>query len=798
MKKWFILLVTLFVLLALGGYLYYGSLSPKYKGDLALEGLSEEVIVHFDDYGIPHIQASNKADLYLSLGHTIASERLFQMEMMRRVGHGELSEILGSDFISTDALFRSLFPDSYFKAQCESLEHEENAEMLSEIEAYLTGVNQFIENGSTPLEFTLLGIEKRPFEKSDLFAIAGYMAYSFGLGQRTDPLVTYIQEELGSEYLLGLALFHETGADYIPGFGESQLSSEMSKQLFGMSNQHFPVPLWEGSNSWVVSGELTESGKPVFCNDTHIAYSIPQVWYEAHLTSPGFNFYGYFLGGIPYALVGHNDAMAWGLTMLEQDDMDFYHEEVNFKKGTYVVDGTEKKLERQEFLLPVKDCGDTVISASYTKHGPLVSAFYDQIDSDLNVSLWWDYIRTENRLLQAFRQLNNCQNLEEAEFACSQIHGPGLNVTYADTANNIAWWACAKIQHRPSHVNSKCFIDGSKSENDPFGYYDFSLNPRIVNPSSNWVSTANNEPPPIDSVYIPGYYKPNHRADRIEHWLNSPINWSVETMKQVMIDVQSDIDGDLAKELKSILEKQELSAELAPYLTLLDWNGRHETEDPSPVLYYRFLYNVLESAMLDELGKERFDNFLTTHWFRRNYPVLLRDPSSVWWDNSATSITESRDQLLLEAFKTSINELLVENGSMETWEWGKNHSLTLEHPFAKESDLLASLLNIGPHPIRGGYETINQASFKLEKTTNYKVLVGSQMRIILDMGYMKDGISIAPSGQSGHRSSKHYKDQSELYRQGQFRPQLWDQKQVSQLKNKLSLRPQNSDSQEVK
>jgi penicillin G amidase len=795
MKKWFIILLTLVALLAILGYLYFGSLAPKYKGELELAGLSEEATVSFDNFGVPHIQASNKADLYMGLGYTIASERLFQMEMMRRVGHGQLSEILGSDFISTDALFRSLFPDSYFKEQCESLELEENAEMLGEIEAYLAGVNQFVQKGSTPLEFTLLGIEKRPFERADLFAIAGYMAYSFGLGQRTDPLITYIQEELGSEYLRGLELYHETGADYIPGFAESRLSGPMSEQLFGMSNQHFPVPLWEGSNSWVVSGERTESGKPIFCNDTHIAYSLPQVWYEAHLTCPGFNFYGYFLGGIPFALVGHNDAMAWGLTMLEQDDMDFYFEQVDFSKGTYMFDGVPKKLEEQTFQIHVKDLPDTTITVLYTQHGPLVSEFYNNVQDTLNVSLWWDYIRTENRLLNAFHALNNCQNIEEAENACSQIHGPGLNVTYADTANNIAWWACAKIQNRPLHVNSKCFIDGSKSENDPLGYYNFSQNPKSVNPSLNWVCSANDEPAPIDSIYIPGYYKPNHRANRIMHWLSSPNNWSVESMKQVMLDAQSDIDGDLAKELKKILNEQELPSEFTPYLELLDWNGQHEMAHSSPVLYYRLLYNVLESAMLDELGQERFDNFLTTHWFRRCYPLLLQDPTSIWWNNSTSSTSENRDQLLVAAFKATVRELLAENGPLETWEWGKNHSLALEHPFAKESDILAALLNIGPYPIRGGYETINQASFKLEKTNNYKVLVGSQMRIIMDLGYIEDGVSIAPSGQSGHRTSKHYDDQSYLYRTGQFRPQLWDQMEVDQLDNKLILTPQAADNQ---
>jgi penicillin amidase len=794
MKMWKHLLIVFLalVLVPTAVYLYLDARGPNYSGEFNLSGLSDDVEVSFDDFGIPHIKGANKTDLYCSFGYTIASERLFQMEMMRRVGHGKLSEILGSEFISTDVLFRSLLGPEYIQRQVDRLESTGSLEMNAEITAYLSGVNQFILQGPSPMEFAVLGIEKTPFDKSDLFAIAGYMAYSFGFGQRTDPLITYIQEKLGPEYLEKLGLFHELGDGYIPGYGESQVSSIMSEKLFGMSNQEFPVPLWEGSNSWAVSGELTKSGRPVICNDTHISYSVPQVWYEAHLSCPGFNFYGYFLGGIPYALIGHNEVMAWGLTMLEQDDMDFYHEEVDFNLGTYIVDEQEYKLEERNFDFVVKDGSDTTITVRYTSHGPLVSQFYDSLDDELNVSLWWDYSRFDNDLIHAFHGLNNCKGIEEAQFACSQIHGPGLNLTYADTSNNIACWACAKIQNRPSHVNSKCFIDGSKSVNNPIGYYDFSKNPKSINPPWNWVYSANDQPGPIDSLFIQGYYKPNNRADRIKKWLNEPIEWTVDSMKQVMTDVQSDLDSEIAAVLREIILGENDQGKHDQFINLLEWTGGHELDDASPILYYRLLYHILSKAMQDELGSDKFANYLNTNWSKRSYPLLIQDDKSPWWDNISTPQIETRSEIINSAFLLSIKVLQAENGDLVDWRWGDNHSLTLEHPFAKESNLMAKFLNIGPYPIRGGFATINQASFSLDKTSNYAVKLGSQMRIILDLGQLDSGISIAPSGQSGHVLSPYYSDQAELYRQGGFRPQLWNKLSIEKLDNKLILRPHKS------
>ncbi|MCB0761600.1 MAG: penicillin acylase family protein [Flavobacteriales bacterium] len=788
MKKWLIgipLVILILVLVVVGiVHVYLNSRAPEYKGDVDLECLDREVQVRFDDFGIPHINAQSASDAYKALGYIVASERLFQLEMMRRVGTGQLAEVLGSDFISTDALFRALFPPEYFEKEVARLEASQNRQMLEAVDSYLAGINEFAQSGPKPFEFTLLGIDAPTYTRADVFAIAGYMAYSFGLAQRTDPLITYIHQEFGDEYLRGASVIHEQNEPFNPSY-DAEIIELLSQDLFGQAKCELPVPVWHGSNSWVVSGERTSSGFPIFCNDTHIAYNIPQVWYEAHMVYPDNNFYGYYLAGVPFALVGHNDFMSWGLTMLEHDDMDFYMENIDAERTMYYMDDAQYPLQNMQTTIRVKDHPDTTITISSTHHGPLVQPFYDQLSDQIPVAMWWDYIRHPNNLLEAFYSLNNCRSLDQAENAASQIHGPGLNVMYADTLNNIAWWASAKLLIRPPHIHGKFVIDGSVSSNDPVGYYPFESNPHSVNPPWNFVYSANDQPGPMaDSSFYPGYYKPSHRADRIKELLTQPITWNVEQMKEVMTDVVSTKDRELCA-----LLHQDLTNWLggSTPVNLLIWDGDHEVDAEAPFAYYRLMYHTLKLMMEDELGATRMANCFTTHWFQRNYVTLISTEDSPWWDNQSTPRVETRKEIITDAWEMVCRELGTLSSQNHEWNWGDVHQLTLKHPFSEHLPFLAGELNIGPYPIRGGFETVCQASFTPDSNIVANVRLGSQMRIIRDMGDLTQSISVTPSGQSGHFRSPHYRDQAKLYRLGEFRSEMWDPKFIKDLPNVLIL-----------
>ena len=339
MKKLPKLLLGIFIfvgLLALAGYFYLQTFAPTYEGNLDLEGLEQEVEVYFDEYGIPHIYGANEHDTYYALGYLHAQERLWQMDLMRRAGNGRLSEILGSATLDTDKFFRTLGINQVAKREAKKQFRTDIPQTFQPAaNAYLDGLNAFVATGKGTVEHKILGVEVEPFTMADCFSVGGVMAMGFATGFSTEPVVEQIRAKLGADYVKALAL--ETPKDYVKI--ETYLakdsadanSNQMEKTSLAIKNalEKLPIPLWLGSNAWVISPNRTKNGKVLFANDAHMQYSQPAVWYEAHLEYPGFSLYGRHAGAIPFALIGHNRSSAWGLTMFQNDDVDFYREKSN-------------------------------------------------------------------------------------------------------------------------------------------------------------------------------------------------------------------------------------------------------------------------------------------------------------------------------------------------------------------------------------------------------------------------------------------------------------------------------------
>jgi penicillin amidase len=294
LKRLALFLLVLMAICAVGGYLFYQGLKPTLEGNLTLKGLENEVEIYFDEFGIAHIYAQNETDAQFALGYVHAQDRLFQMEMMRRLGNGELAEILGEDLAKTDRFFRTIGTREAAKKATEKFNKiSPDDKMKKAALAYYEGVNAFIENGATPIEFHILGIEKKPFSVEDSYAIFGYMAFSFAQAFRTDPLVTRIYEKYGESYLNDLDVHWHPDAQVIPVY-KNNAETSLSSGDFDI-NQLFetlPVSPFIGSNAWVIGPKKTKSGEVIFSNDTHIGYASPSVWYEAHINYPGANLYG--------------------------------------------------------------------------------------------------------------------------------------------------------------------------------------------------------------------------------------------------------------------------------------------------------------------------------------------------------------------------------------------------------------------------------------------------------------------------------------------------------------------------
>jgi penicillin amidase len=422
------------------------TLKPDYNGEKKLPKLTNSVDVYYDPYGIPHIYAQTEEDAFRSLGYVHAQDRLWQMEVLRRVASGGLSEMFGKDLLDTDRFFLSLGID---EASKETVAHmDRNSQMAILSLAYLDGINEFVKNGPTPIEFYLTGIEKEPFNLKDIYNAIGYMAFSFAMAHKTDPLLTGIRNRLGPEYLADLEINSDTSTTWIRTYNRDhiEIPAESITTMVTRALDKLPLPQFEGSNSWVLAPGKTKHGKVILANDPHIGFDQPSVWYEAHISTPDYEKYGYHLAGVPFPLLGHDRELAYGITMFENDDIDFYYEETHpSDPGKYKTTDGWMDFETVSGSIKVKDAKDVTFNYKKTIHGPILNGTLDQITGDQPVSMSWTYTRLENRDLDALYGISQAKNISQFRSALPDIHSPGLNIMYGDAQGNVAWWASAKL-----------------------------------------------------------------------------------------------------------------------------------------------------------------------------------------------------------------------------------------------------------------------------------------------------------------------------------------------------------------
>jgi penicillin G amidase len=776
-KKALWTLFALIILSALGVYLYLKSTLPDYDVQLKLSGLQDKVEVIYDTYAIPHIYAQNEHDVFYAFGYVHAQDRLFQMEVLRRLADGRLSEIFGEKALDTDKFFRTL---SFRQHAREAIAaHDHNSDSFKAAQAYMDGLNEYMEHGKTPIEFSIIGIEKKPFTLEDMEMIVGYMGYTFEGAFKTEALASKIVNELGADYMKDIFAAWPDSLYQIPVQPYDSIQNNeallLSNQILNI-NAGLPFPPFHGSNGWVVSGEKTKSGKPILANDTHIAFAQPSVWYEAHLECPGLKIYGNFLAGVPFAALGHSENGAWGITMFENDEADFYAEKENPENKSQVWARNHwEDLEIRKEVIKVKDQADVVLEVKKSKHGYILNEAFEELKSATSpIALWWVYHQLPSKHLEVFYELAKSKNAYEAREAVKPLTAPGLNIMWADTQGNIAWWAAGALPKRPAHVNPMLILDGSTGNDDFLGWEPFEKNPQIMNPVSGVLYTANNQPANMGNGLVPGYYVPANRARRIEELIfNDRKDWDVDNMRSVINDVTSPFAGEMASVMLSSLDKGMFSdIELAAFGALSGWNGEHELESIAPTIFYRWQYFVMKNTFEDELGEDAYTAFEQNVNLKRNMNEFIQNTNSRWWDNTNTKVLESREMIMRRSFTQAIEALNIQLGDkVENWKWHKVHTLTHKHPLSAVP-ALAKWFNVGPLPAPGGRETINNLDFFMDSTGKYEVVYGPALRRIIDMENKDFAYSVNPTGQSGNFMSKHYDDQAEMFVNGGSRAEL--------------------------
>jgi penicillin amidase len=798
MKKLIFALIIIFFVFAAGYQIIKYRFSPKYSGELVLDGLDEETEVFYDDFGIPHIYAGSAEDAYRAMGYVHAQDRLFQMEMMRRVGTGTLAELLGEDLVEVDQFFRTLGIPKHAKWSAEEWEKNGSLEIKSAVNAYINGVNDFIEKGKLPLEYTLLGHSPRAYNIEDMHGIVGYMSFTFAMAMKTDPLITKMAREMGSEYLEVLSVHTLPEHHVIPTHypeRDGKVLTDMHSESLQALLEKLPVPLLEGSNAWIIGPDKTESGEVLFLNDTHIGFAQPSVWYEAHLEYPGFSFYGNHLAGIPFGLVGHTRKHSFGLTMFENDDQDFFEEMLNPANPLETIYGEEfRPIQIREEQIPVKGQDPIKFEIRESVHGPIMNNVLPEIAKITSnpVASWWVYILEPSQALEATWKMARSKDIHEFEDGIRLIHAPGLNVMYGDKAGNIAWWATAKLPIRPDHVNSKLFLDGSDPADEIQGWMPFEENPMSINPPSGFVASANNQPDTLSNgTFFPGYYYPGERWNRIAKTISARDDWNQQNIKDLQLEAINETHPLNALSMLEAVNLEAYEGFESALEKLKNWDGDHRLESIAPTIYYKWLYHTLHGMMADELGEDWFSNFLETFLYIRSVSNLVQTESSPWWNNINTNNQESRSDILSAALKKSLEELKGQFGNNpEDWQWKKAVVLEHPHPLGAQKPL-DKLFNVSAPPVMANEESVNKLAFKLNPDGIYSVRSGPAMRIILDFANVELSESVLPTGQSGNLFSPWYRDQAEMFANGEYRPQLMNESLIrNSSKKKITFRPE--------
>jgi penicillin amidase len=678
----------------------------------------------------------------------------------------------------------------YAEAQANKFLSADTAAFQRAALAYQKGVNTFVREGKTPLEFTIMGIPKTEFTPKDMYLALGFMALGFAEGFRIDPVLQEIKTKWGDEYLKDLAVNTPYDAVRIPSFKgkeNAQLITALHDAI-----QSLPIPMLQGSNGWAISGSKTKSGKPILANDTHIGYGQPAVWYEAHLEYPGFSFYGHHVAGAPFGVLGQNSFCGWGITMFENDDLDFFVETTDEAHPNQVkrVNGWEPVTTVTE-TIKVKGQADVSLEVKVTSHGPIINGIFESLkEQSAWVAMDWQLLNGDNLAFQAFYQLDHAKSYAEAYQAMSMFSAPGFNFMYADVTGNIAWWAVAKLPVR-KNPSSKFFLDASTGLDDYSDYYDFTKNPQSLNPPNGFVYSANNQPDTVQGNYFPGYYYPRDRAGRIAKLLSVEKTWTLDEVKTVSLDVVSDQAVKVAKEIGSVLDANQ-NSDFVPLATILNqWDGNHRLEDIGPSVYYNMLSQIVYLSMNDEIGWEALHSISSVSILKNSYLTLISNDSSAWWDNVKTKeVKETRADIFLQAAGKTLALLQKTSGQdVSDWTWNKIHTLKHKHPLGAVA-LLDKFFSAGPLEVPGGNEVINNLHFELDTTGYFPVTGGPALRKIIDFADLGNGETASPSGQSGNVMSEFYSDEAEMFAKGQFRKMLMRREDVEKVrKGKLILKP---------
>lgn len=704
------------VLLIVAGAVYWFAYRPlpETSGQLALPVQQAAKVVR-DELGVPHIEAANLEDAFFLQGYVTAQDRLWQMDALRRLAGGELSEVLGQAGLESDQEVRRLRMRRIAEQHHASLDAGERKLFA----AYARGVNHFIETNakSLPVEFTLLGYDPRPWSVADSILAGLQMTRSLSSGWK--------DEVLKQNFL-------------------AKGDAEKVRFLFPYRTGREPQP---GSNAWVISGKRTQSGKPILANDTHLEWAFPSPWYSVHLKTPQLNVAGFSLPGLPCVIIGHNDRIAWGITNLHFDVQDLYLERFDPQNGRYQYQGRLEQAARERETIRIKGREPLELTLWVTRHGPVFLAAGSQY-----FSLRW-MAAEPGGFSYPFLEINQAGNWPGFLSALKRFPGPGSNFVYADVDGNIGYQAAGRFPVRKRHQGDVP-ADGSVAETEWEGVIPFEHLPSIYNPGSGLIVTANQNPFVENFAYrVSGSFASHYRARQIEARLRAGSGWKPEQMLSIQMDVYSAFSHLLARQVFQAWETRGRNnpALAAPAALLKEWDGQVRAGSAGALLV-TLVFQHLRKAIADRASGGQgalYDAQMAPVVIEK----LLETRPETWFGDF--------DELLVRVLADAVEESKRSYGNEAgKWDYGSYFAFSLAHPVVSRVPFVGKYFTIGPLPMSGSSTTVKQTSRRL----------GPSMRFVADLSNWENSLHNITTGQSGQPFSPHFRDQWESYYQGRSHP----------------------------
>lgn len=764
LKRILLGLFVIIVLVIVIGFFLLNNLKnaavPDYNKNITIPGIKEEVTILRDTFAIPHVYAQNEPDLYKAVGFTMAQDRLWQMDLLRRVTQGRLSEILGKDQLNTDLLMRAL----RIQEKSEKILAGADPNIVASLQSFADGINNYIENYPLPPEFKILGYKPEPWQPVHSINLIGYMAWDLSSGWGSEILLHNLQNEVSQEQIKDLIpqMKNQKTAVY-PNFKLPEIHAGNILLSASDNLEKLGVEVFSGSNNWAVSGRKSTTGKPLLANDMHLGLFAPGIWYQMHQVSEGsLDVTGLVLPGQPFIIAGHNDSIAWGMTNVMVDDLDFYAEKLNNDSTKYLLDGEWKDLLIKKEVIKTKEGEDIEATLKFTHRGPIVNRFKSEFETPLSIHWLGNEMSNEIRTVYL---LNRACNWSDFRNAVKTFKSVSQNIVYADVAGNIGLQCSAGIPIRAG--NGIQIYPGDSSKYDWTGLVPFEELPYEFNPERGYVSSANNKTVSEDyPYYISHWFAVPNRIDRIREMLEAKEKLSINDFEKMHSDFKSKkaerftplfIEALSTKNNWNETEKTALQK-----LEKWDYNLTRESQATS---IFEILYRkICENLVKDEVSNENFKTLMGQRVLLENLMInILPEKNSSWIDNKNTPEKETYNDIIVQSFKETIQDLTTLLGAtIEDWKWEKIHTFTLSHPLGVVSALDKALhLNRGPFGMPGSYHTVCPYSYSYNNL--YKVNHGASHRHIFDVSNWDGSKTVIPTGTSGIPASKYYLDQTQLY-----------------------------------